>query len=188
VHGYPTILFVDGDGNVVVQTAGYQPPKDFAAMLNRVLDLKHIPEWEAAFAADPKNVEALSKLGTAMAMKNDPKAADYAAKAMVLAPTNPNDEFSDLYNAVGDMYQNGNKPDEALKFFEATASTGKDPGKVAYAMISECYCYFMKNDPKNALAVANKAAAIPGLSKSDADSIASIQAGAKKMLNPPKKP
>jgi tetratricopeptide (TPR) repeat protein len=172
----------------VVRTAGYQPPKDFAAMLNRVLDLKHIPDWEAKLKADPNDAGAISKLGISYALKNDPKAADYADKAMAAAPTNPNDEFSDLYNAVGDYYQNGNKPDVAVKYFEATASTGKDPGKVAYALISECYCYFAQGDGQKALVAANRAAAIPGISSDDAKSVAGLKAAAEKMAANPKKP
>lgn len=174
---------MDGDGNVVVRTAGYLPPKDFSAMLNRVLDLKHVPEWEATLKADPTSVDALSKLGIASALKGDETAAsEYANKAMALAPTNPNDEFDDLYNAVGDLFQNGNKPDKAVPFFDETAKTGKDTTKVAYALISEGYCYLMSNDGAKALEVANKAAALPGLSKDDQATVAGIQKAANDMI------
>lgn len=159
------------------------PPKDFSAMLNRVLDLKHMPEWEATLKADPGNVDAISKLGIASALKGDETAAsDYANKAMTLAPTNPNDEFDDLYNAVGDLFQNGNKADKALPFFDETAKTGKNADKVAYALISESYCYLMTNDGQKALDAANKAAALPGLSKDDQATVANVQKAAKNMI------
>ncbi len=183
VQGYPAILFVDGDGNVVVKTSGFMPPKDFSLMLNRVLDLKHVPEWEATLKGDPGNVGAISKLGIASALKGDETAAsDYAGKAMTLAPTNPNDEFDDLFNAVGDLFQNDSKPDKAVPFFEQTAKTGKDTNKVAYALISESYCYLMANDGQKALDVANKTAALPGLSKDNQATVASIQKAATNMI------
>jgi tetratricopeptide (TPR) repeat protein len=183
VHGYPTILFVDGDGNVVVKTGGYMPPKDFSTMLNRVLDLKHMPEWEATLKSDPGNVDAISKLGIASALKGDEAAAtDYATKAMTLAPSNPNDEFDDLYNAVGDLFQNGNKPDKAITFFDQAAKTGKDTNKVAYALLSESYCYLMTNEGQKALDAANKALALPGLSKDDQATAAGLQKAANNMI------
>lgn len=185
VHGYPTILFVDGDGNVVVKTAGYRPPADFSKLLNQVLDLKHVPEWEAALKSDPQNIDAIANLGIAAALKDDQKTAtDYAQKAMALKPTTNAQKgaLADLFNNVGDSYQNGNQPDKAIPFFEAAANSGAETSKIAYALFSEGYCYLMMNKAKEALDMANKAAALPGLSKDDADTVAALKASATKAL------
>jgi thioredoxin-related protein len=187
VHGYPTILFVDGDGKVVYRTAGYQPPEGFAAMMNRVLDFKHVPEWQQALKASPNDLDLLAKLGTIAAMQADEKAAsDYADRAKVAIKGSNDkakiDSYADLMNAVGDMFQNANKIDQAIPYFEGAAASGADVGKVAYALYSEGYCYLTTNKAQLALDVAKRAEALPGISKSDADIVASLKKAATQML------
>lgn len=182
--GYPTILFVDGDGKVVVNTSGYRPPADFMALMNRVLNLKHIPDWQAKLKADPNNIDAISNLGISAAMRSDAAGATgYANQAMSLKPSTDAEkgELADLFNGVGDSYQNGNHPDQAIPFFEAAANSGADTTKIAYALISEGYCYLSMNKAQDALNVANRAAAL-NLSKDDAATVAGIKNAATKML------
>jgi len=185
VHGYPAILFVDGDGKVVVTTSGYRPPKDFMTLMNRVLSLKHIPDWQSNLKSDPSNIEAIKNLGIAAALQDDQKSAtDYAQKAMALKPSNDEDKgkLADLFNNVGDSYQNANQPDKAIRYFEAAANSGADTSRLAYALSSEAYCYLMMNKGQLALDMANKAAALPGLSKDDAATVAGLQKAATQMV------
>ena len=90
--------------------------------------------------------------------------------------------YADLMNGVGDMYQNANKIDQAIPYFESAAASGADVGKVAYALYSEGYCYLTVNKAQQALDIANKAEALPGLAKSDADIVASLKKTATQML------
>jgi tetratricopeptide (TPR) repeat protein len=187
--GFPTIFFVDGDGNVVSKQVGYSGPDAFSGMMQRVLDLKHVPEWEASLKANPKDADAIAKLGSAYALKGDEQAAvEMADKAYALDPKNANDQFTDLYNAVGDIFQNGNKPKEAIPYFERAADTGTDPSKVTYALISMGYCFLAMNQPDKALEAAKRGEALAGVSKPDQDMIASLRRSAEAMLKQPKKP
>ena len=179
---------MNGDGKVVFKTAGYQSPEGFSAMMSRVLDFNHMDDWERDLKSKPNDITLLSKLGVLSAMKEDEKSATmYAdrAKAAIKGSTDKAqiNDYADLMNAVGDMYQNGNKPDPAIGYFEAAANSGADVGKVAYGLFSEGYCYLMLNKPQLALDIANKAAALPGLSKADADTVASLKKSATLMLN-----
>jgi tetratricopeptide (TPR) repeat protein len=185
LHGFPSILFVDGDGKVIVSTSGYRSPADFTVLMNRVLNLKHVPDWETTLKADPTNIDALTNLGMAAALTGDMKgAADYAKQAMVLHPATPVDiaSLADMFNNVGDAFQNAQKNEEAIPYFEAAANSGAETSKVAYALISEIYCYFGMSKPQLALDVANRAAALKDLSKDDAASITRLQAAAKKAV------
>jgi len=178
---------VDGDGKVVYKTAGYQPPEGFSAMMGRVLDFQHVPDWEKSLAASPNDVSLLAKLGTVAAMKEDEKAATgYAdrAKTAIKGSTDKDqiNAYADLMNAVGDMYQNGNKAEPAVPYFEAAANSGADVGKVVYGLYSEAYCELILNKPQMALDLAKKAEAMPGISKSDADIVASLKKAATQML------
>ncbi|WP_221626643.1 thioredoxin family protein [Elizabethkingia anophelis] len=38
IRGYPALLFIDGNGKVVAQTAGYHSPKEFIKLGNAVLE------------------------------------------------------------------------------------------------------------------------------------------------------
>lgn len=156
-------------------------------MMGRVLDLKHVPEWENALKANPKNADTIARLGAAYAQKGDEKGAvSMAAKADALDPKNKGDRFTDLYNAVGDIFQNGNKPKEAIPYFTRAADTSKDPSKVTYALVSMGYCYLMTNEPAKALAMAKKAEALKGTSQSDKDMLASLRRSAERMMQPKK--
>ena len=175
---------MDGNGNVVVNTSGYRPPKDFMALLNRVLDLKHIPDWEATLKTDPTNIDALSNLGTSYALKNDEaNAVMYAKAAMPLKATTDEDKakLADLFNGVGDLFQNGNKFDDAVTYFEAAANSGASTDKIVYALTSEAICYLSTNKGQQALDVCKRAEALPGVSADDAKMIASLKAAATKM-------
>lgn len=37
ISGYPTLLFIDGNGNVVAQTVGYHTPKELVKLGNKIL-------------------------------------------------------------------------------------------------------------------------------------------------------
>lgn len=183
LHGFPTIFFLDGDGNIVSKQVGYSGPNEFSAMMGRVLDLKHVPEWEAQLQANPKDASVIAKLGAAYALKGDEKNAIAMAKrAEEVDPKNSGDVFSDLYNAVGDIFQNGNKPLEAIPYFQLAAEKSKDPGKVAYALVSMGYCYLMTNEPAKALAMAKRGEALKDLSQPDRDMLASLRKSAERAM------
>jgi thioredoxin-related protein len=190
LHGFPTIFFVDGDGKIVSKQVGYSGPNEFSGMMSRVLELKHVPEWEAALKEDPASALLVAKLGAAYALKGDEKGAvSMAEKAYLLDPKNSGDKFTDLYNAVGDIFQNGDKPKEAIPYFTRAADTGKDPGKVTYALISMGYCYLMMDEPARALEMAKRGEALEGTTQPDKDMIASLRKSAERAMQPkPKKP
>jgi tetratricopeptide (TPR) repeat protein len=166
---------------------GYSGPNEFSAMMGRVLDLKHVPEWEDALKADASNAGLISKLGAAYALKGDEKGAvAMAAKAQALDPKNTDDKFTDLYNAVGDIFQNGNKPKEAIPYFARAADTSKDPSKITYALVSMGYCYLMTKEPEKALAMAKRGEALANVSQPDKDMIASLRRSAERMMQPAK--
>lgn len=55
VTGYPTILFLDGKGNVLQRIPGYQPPDQFAAVMKSVLLLMPQPEPKGETSSEKKS-------------------------------------------------------------------------------------------------------------------------------------
>jgi len=178
---------VDGDGNVVFRSVGYQPPESFSTMMNRALDLKHVPEWEKALKSSPGDMNLIAKLGSAAAMQNQAaQATNYANLAELAVSSDSSAKnlalYADLMNAVGDMFQTDNKLDLAIVYFEHGAKTKTDVGKVAYALYSEGYCYLAQNKAKEALDAAKRAEALAGLSKGDTEIVAGLEKSANQML------
>lgn len=194
VEGYPTILFVTGDGEVVSRFSGFLPPREFMGAMQRILDARqNVPKWEATIKTTPNDVRAISGLGIAYAMKNDWKAAmELADRAMSVDPKNADDKFTDMYNAVGDMFQSAGKPYVAMEYFNRAAASGKDAGKVVYALIRMSACYLQLGMPSEAMAMADKAGAVPGIGESDKTTVESLKKSAQRMMDAikatPKKP
>lgn len=63
VEGYPTILFIDGDGNEVERIYGYYPAPQFKEMMMDYSQKKNTyTELKATLEKDPSNVEANFKI------------------------------------------------------------------------------------------------------------------------------
>lgn len=153
VNGYPTILFLDGDGRVEGRVGGYEPPDAFAASLTKVITShKEFPAMTTRFKANPNDAEAAEKLTTLYAGRGmAEQAAGTLAKAEKLDPSNAKGGLAAAYNAVGDHYQEAKQYDKAVPLFQKGAKVARKPYDAAYANLSIAACYFEQQKFKQAV-------------------------------------
>lgn len=90
VSGYPTVIFVDTDGEEIDRIIGYLPAKDFLVAMKDIVNGKNTTKsLQAALISNPEDVEALYRLGKKIfdTGKTD-EAAGYFKKAIELDPNN----------------------------------------------------------------------------------------------------
>jgi len=149
VTGYPTILFLDGDGNVVSKVVGYLPPAGFADQMTLALQVQHLPDLQAKAKANPSDSATLVSL--VMAYGAQDKKEPMLAALAGLRKADPTDAKGNLakgLNAAGDCFQNGNKLTEAEPYFVEAAKVAHDKSKAAYALISLATCYMQTKELK----------------------------------------
>lgn len=172
VKYYPTILFIDKNQKVVGTIDGFETPDEFVKHANTFIkDNADFPSVSAK-AAGGKDLDAVTRLGIIYANRyENAKAAQQLDKATKLDPRNKSDKLSDLYNAIGDSYQNASSFATAISYFQKAADTSKTTSKRAYAYYSIASCYLSQNQFAKMRAPLEAGAKLPGLSSEDKDII-----------------
>ena len=149
VTNYPTVMFLDPEGGVAGVIDGYEDPSAFIKHTDVfVKDYKEIASVKAK-AAKGDDLDAVARLGTIYADRYQIEPALVQLKrAEALDSNNGTDKLSDLYNAVGDYYQNRSDFVPAIRYFQKAADTSKSTDKRAYGYLSIAACYFTMYPPK----------------------------------------
>jgi thioredoxin-related protein len=173
IDGYPTIVFLDANKKLVYKITGYLPPAQFLGEMEKAQDIYvNFPKYKARIAQNPNDVEALVGLTSAYAAQGDKvNLVPSLAKYEKADPKGENPKAADLYNAVGDFYQNSQEFTKAIPSFEKAIKVAKDPKKEAYARISASYCYFGLKQPKKAIPHLQAVIALGGEYKADAEKL-----------------
>lgn len=153
VVGYPTIVFVDGDGNEVDRIYGYLPPKDFLdAIKNYSNREKTLPALQDAYTKNSSDVtanyllaEKLINLGKnddaakyyEFVIKNDQgNASGYYDDALFMTAMNKNDTVE--VAALMEKYPESNVMKDAYIFlFNDASGKGKEEDIEKYRLILE---------------------------------------------------
>ncbi len=187
IKNYPTIMFIDPKGNVVGTIDGLETPDEFVKHANTfVKDYADFPKATAKLAANSKNLDAITRLGVIYANRYEvAKAEQYLKRATAIDPQNRTDKLSDLYNAIGDHYQNASQFSKAIQYFEKSAATSKTTDKRAYGYLSIATCYMTMNPPqfRKMEAPINAALKLPNLKQEDKDIAESLREQMQKGLN-----
>jgi thioredoxin-related protein len=161
VTGFPTVIFADGDGNLVHKVVGYLPAPEFAAQMKLGITASHLPELIAKAKANPGDTTTLGTLVAVYGARGDEtNLLGSLSRLRKADPSNGTGQLAPALNATGDFYQNGNKLTEAIPYFQEAAKVSKDPHVTAYALISEATCYMSNQDPKSAVPVLHKLIAL----------------------------
>lgn len=152
INGYPTVLFIDSDENLVYKVVGYAPAKPFAESMAKAASIREDrAKYDAALKANPNDFAALAGMaGVEAATGNVTQAASLVAKAAPLATADTKGQLLTAYNAVGDGFQNANKLPEAIAQFQKAIEPGY-PNQAEYARISIAVCYAQIGTPKLAI-------------------------------------
>lgn len=149
ITNYPTILFVDASQKDVGTIDGFETDAEFIKHANAFLkDAVDEPKLLAKYKANPKNLDAITGLGTIEADRYHVAAALSRLKeAEAIDPKNSTGKLSDLENAIGDHYQNASQFESAIAHFKKVGETSKVTDKKAYALLSVATCYMTMDSP-----------------------------------------
>lgn len=141
IQGYPSILFLDGDGNEIDRVYGYVPMKDFKEMMmdyNRGINT--FGYLQAEVEKNPGNIEARLKLSDKYSMYGDnDKAKALLNKIIELDPQNTNGKTDDAKFRLASFSPKEQKAKDIEAFIKD--NPGSDQLKDAYISVSESYFY-----------------------------------------------
>ncbi len=164
VTGYPTILFVDAEGEVWGKT-GFMPPESFMDVMAGAIDIHKIyPKAKRTLEKYPNNGEANCQISRVYAARGELKNASAAIKKMEAAK-HKGKGVATAYNAVGDGYQIAEKYEKAVGYFLKAQKASKNPKDESYALVSIASCYWSAGDMTNAKKYANELIALKGATK-----------------------
>lgn len=127
VEGFPTILFVDGNGALIYVINGFTGPKEFAVKMQDVLTIQKRFLALAAEYAKGEKKNAAEYLDMLVSRGDVPKAAPIFD---ALANSIAKDKRADYYLAFGAHYGEAKEYAKALPWFEKAEKeyAGKDTG------------------------------------------------------------
>lgn len=164
VRGFPTILFVDGGGEVMHKIGGYLKPDPFAAEMSKAI------EGSSAFAkametlkSKPDDGPANSVVAMVLASRGNIEGASAALEKAELAK-HDGPEMASAYNALGDHHQLAGDLDKAIPYFQKANKIAKDDEARAYARVSIMVCHKSKGDHEAAKKAAKELLELKGAS------------------------
>jgi len=165
VRGYPTILFINAQGEVEGKIGGYLPPEGFAQQMALIAEAhREFPALRARLAANPRDAEAAARLTVIYAARGD---RDRALELLRTAARHESARRAFLlgraYNAVGDACQEVHEFEEAIGFFRKAVAAARDPYEAAYAQLSIGVCRMQQGRWKDALPELEAVLAIPNV-------------------------
>lgn len=169
VQGYPTILFLDANGEIFGEISGYMPPTEFLSEMTKINDrFASYPALAAKLKTNPDDGEANAKMVPVLAAQRKVDAAK-AALDKAVAAGYKGEHLAKAYNAVGDAHQTAEKYDDAIGYFSEAMKSAKQPSDKSYALMSIMYCHLSKGEMEKARASAKELIAMPGAPKEHVD-------------------
>jgi len=149
IEGYPSVLFLDGDGNEIDRIYGYVPVKEFKEMIvdyNKGINTFGYLKDEVA--KNPDNVEASLKLSDKYAMYGDKdKAKELLNNIIDIDPSNAKGKTDDAKFRLAVFSEKEQKIKDIQAFIKE--NPGSDQLKDAYIAVSEAYYYDMDDVPNS---------------------------------------
>ncbi len=141
IEGYPSILFLDGDGNEVDRIYGYVPVKDFKEMMTDFnKGINTFAYLKDAVAKDGDNVETNLKLADKYSMYGESdKAKALLARIIELDPANSKGKTDDAKLRLAGFSEKEQKAKDLESFINDNPNS--DQLRDAYVSLSETYFY-----------------------------------------------
>jgi thioredoxin-related protein len=161
VWGYPTILFLDAQGEIYSRVIGYLPPEPFMAEVSKAIDApKDFAQLEATLKEKPDDGVANVRMALVLVLRGR---ADEAAAAATRAEAAKfdGDELAKAYIGIGEIYRREKKLDEAIQFFTKADAAAKFPADRALAKVWAIVCYDAKGDVQTTRRLAEEVTALP---------------------------
>lgn len=139
VEGYPTVLFIDGDGNEVERIYGYYPAPQFKEMMMDYSQKKNTyTELKSTLEKDPSNIEANFKIADKlMTMDKTDEAKNNYRKIIEVDPDNKYGRTDDAKYMLAELSDTAVVIAELEKF--VSENPGSDVVKDALTSIGDKY-------------------------------------------------
>lgn len=147
IKGYPSILFLDGDGNEIDRIYGYVPAKDFLEMMqdyNKGINTFSYLKTEVE--KNPSNIEASLKLADKYSMYSESdKAKELLNKIVEMDGSNAGGKTDDAKFRLILFTEKDEKAKQLEVFIKDNSNS--DQLKDAYVSLSETYYYELSDMP-----------------------------------------
>ncbi len=147
IQGFPSILFLDGDGNEVDRIYGYVPAKDFLEMMqdyNKGINTFSYLKTEVE--KNPSNIDATLKLADKYSMYSEgDKAKELLNKIIQMDGSNAGGKTDDAQFRLISFTEKEEKAKQLEAFI--IANPNSDQLKDAYVSLAETYYYELADMP-----------------------------------------
>jgi thioredoxin-related protein len=156
ITGYPTILFVDKEGQAIGQVKGFVFPAQFSDEIGQILDAhENLDKYEARIKQNPADALAAERLAAIYAKKGSIRASlSLMPTAFSLDPANRKGALAQALNAIGDYYfESGSKEDyaTAASYYQRALDAAKSPSELSYAGEHVAQSYLATDNPELAV-------------------------------------
>lgn len=147
IQGFPSILFLDGDGNEVDRVYGYVPAKDFMEMMQDYnKGINTFSYLKSEVEKNPSNIEASLKLADKYSMYSETdKAKELLNKIVEMDGSNAGGKTDDAKFRLVLFTEKEEKAKQLEAFIKDNPSS--DQLKDAYVALSETYYYDLSDMP-----------------------------------------
>ncbi len=144
VYSLPTIIFVDGQGDLVGKIRGYRPPEAFAQEMEKIARLhRDLPELESKFEADPTDAVTGAALASLYAFRGDATKAKRIIKSVEEAGADQaGPALIEAYMALGECYDGKEDFDKAGKYYAKVVEASTDGSVISEARYNAALAYF----------------------------------------------
>lgn len=147
IKGYPSILFLDGDGNEIDRIYGYVPAKDFLEMMQDYnKGVNTFSYLKAEVEKNPSNIDASLKLADKYSMYSETdKAKELLNKIVEMDGSNAGGKTDDAKFRLILFTEKDEKAKQLESFIKDNPNS--DQLKDAYVALSEAYYYELSDMP-----------------------------------------
>jgi len=147
IKGYPSILFLDGDGNEIDRIYGYVPAKDFLEMMQDYnKGINTFTYLKTEVEKNPSNIEASLKLADKYSMYSESdKAKELLNKIVEMDGSNAGGKTDDAKFRLILFTEKDEKAKQLESFIKDNPNS--DQLKDAYVSLSETYYYELSDMP-----------------------------------------
>jgi thiol-disulfide isomerase/thioredoxin len=178
VSSLPTILILNGKGEVEARIRGYFPPPAFNAQLNDAAQVhRTLPGLLARYQKNPLDVDAATRLTQIYARHGEEKQAQRSlARVAKLDANDEKNQYGKALNCVADMYAAHGNFDEAIPLFRRAVKTAHSSDQIGYGQMSLVVCQFYRHDLSAAQRELKAALANPKIGEKEKSDARKMQA------------
>jgi thioredoxin-like negative regulator of GroEL len=146
--GFPSIYFLNGNGEVEGLIGGYLPPSSFLSAMKHYIDThRDLPTWQRQLTANPNDLPLAAKLTQIYAdMGRHKQATQALAQVTRLDPNSQKGFLTRSTLAVARMWMEGRQADQAVPLMRQATRTARTSEERAVAHINLALCYGQMNN------------------------------------------